>query len=320
MTISPGAEAAATALKALRDTLTEVAPGRPAVVTIGKFDGVHLGHRQLVETACRRAEVLDAVPGVLTFDPLPYVVFNPDKPFRYLCSLPQRVERLRALGVGFVGVLPFSRAMAQLPARDFVQALVEVLQLTELVVGPDAAIGHDREGTVDRLRAFGRELGFGVTQVAPVLVDGAIVRSSLIRHALWTGDVAAAGRLLGQPYTLEGTIIGGDQRGRELGFPTANILPPEHRILPMDGIYGCWADVGGERHKAAVNIGVRPTFGSDLHRLIEAYLLDFSGDLYGKRMTLSFVHRVRGEERFASAEALVERMTKDVAEVRATLS
>lgn len=313
MSVQAGAEAA---LERLRAELAAVAPGGPSVVTVGKFDGVHIAHAAIVRTVIDRARARGAAAGVLTFDPLPYVVFNPGKPYHYLCTVEERVTRLREIGADFVAPITFSQALSRLSAREFLEALVETLGMVEFVGGPDAAIGRDREGTGERLRALGAELGFSFVEAPPILLDGVVVNSSLARHCLWDGDVERAARVLGRPYRLSGVVVPGDRRGRELGFPTANLLPPEHLILPGDGIYGCRATVDGATYRAAVNIGVRPTFGEGLQRLIEAFLLDFAGDLYGRLLTLEFIHRVRGEVRFTSVEALIAQMSDDVRQVR----
>ncbi|MDW8252440.1 MAG: riboflavin biosynthesis protein RibF [Chloroflexota bacterium] len=313
MSVQAGAEAA---LERLRAELAAVAPGGPSVVTVGKFDGVHIAHAEIVRTVVARARARGAAAGVLTFDPLPYVVFNPGKPYHYLCTVEERLERLRALGADFVATITFSLALSRLSAREFLEALVQTLGMVEFVGGPDAAIGRDREGSGERLRALSRELGFTFVEVPPVLLDGVVVNSSLVRHFLWDGAVERAARALGRPYRLSGTVVPGDRRGRELGFPTANLLPPPHLILPGDGIYGCRATVDGMTYRAAVNIGVRPTFGESLQRLIEAFLLDFEGDLYGRLLTLEFIHRVRAETRFASVDALITQMHDDVRQVR----
>ncbi|MCS7003371.1 MAG: bifunctional riboflavin kinase/FAD synthetase, partial [Dehalococcoidia bacterium] len=209
----------------LRAMLRASAVGRPAVVVIGKFDGVHLGHAALLRAALARAHARDAALGVITFDPLPYVVFNPGKPFHYLCSLDERVARLRDLGAAFVAVVPFSRAIAEVSAEQFVAVLQDELRMVELVIGPGAVVGHNREGDATRLRALGAQRGFTVTEIAPVTDDGRVISSSQVRHALWDGDVQAATQALGRYYTLDGVVQHGDKRGRELGYPTANLLP-----------------------------------------------------------------------------------------------
>ena len=313
MSVQTGVEAA---LERLRAELAAVAPRGPSVVTVGKFDGVHSAHVNIVRLVVERAQARGATPGVLTFDPLPYVVFNPGKPYHYLCSVEERLERLKALGVGFVVPITFSLEFSRLSAREFLEALVQTLAMVEFVGGPDAALGHDREGTGERLRALGRELGFAIVEAPPFLLDGVVINSSLVRHCLWDGDVERAARALGRPYRLSGRVVPGDRRGRQLGFPTANLVPPEHLLIPGDGIYGCRAFIEGAAYRAAVNIGVRPTFGEGLQRLIEAFLLDFEGDLYGRTLTLEFIHRVRGEARFSSAEALILQMHDDVRLVR----
>lgn len=317
MNVQAGTEAV---LERLTAELSAVAPGGRTVVTVGKFDGVHLAHADVMRTVIERAQAIGATPGALTFDPLPWVVFNPGKPFHYLCPVDERVARLKALGLSFATAITFSRAVSQLTAREFLEVLVRTLGMVEFVGGPDAAIGHGREGTGDRLRALAEELGVRIVEVPPFRLDGVIVNSSMVRHCLWSGDVERAARALGRLYTLSGPVVSGDQRGRQLGFPTANLLPSEHQILPADGIYSCRVRVDQVRYLAAVNVGVRPTFGSGLQRLIEAYLLDFDGDLYGKMIEIEFVHRLRGEVRFDGVQALVVQMAEDVRQVRERVS
>jgi riboflavin kinase/FMN adenylyltransferase len=297
--------------------LQAVAPGGPTVLTVGKFDGVHLAHARVVGTTVERARARGATPGALTFDPLPYVVFNPGKPYHYLCTVEERITLLQQLGAAFVCPMTFSLALSRLSAREFLVILRDTVQMVELVGGPDTAIGHAREGSGERLRALAEELGFQLTVVPPVLLDGVPVNSSLVRHLLWAGDVEQAARALGRPYALTGTVVPGDRRGRQLGYPTANLVPPEHLVVPADGIYACRTTLNGIPYRAAVSIGVRPTFGRDLQRLIEAYLIDFEGDLYGRPLRLEFLARLRGELRFENVEALVHQMARDVEQVRA---
>lgn len=295
-------------------------PGGPSVIALGKFDGVHIGHRALVNEAVRQAGRLEARPGALTFDPLPFVVFNPGKPFHYLCTPAERVQLLRSAGAQFVPTIEFTDEFSLLTAGEFMHVVHERLNLVALVIGPDVGIGHKREGNVARLRELGGQLGFEIVEVPPVMVDGQPVSSSQIRKHVYAGEASAAARGLGRYYSITGTVVAGDRRGRELGFPTANLNEPEHIVMPADGIYACFVEVAGKRWQSAVNIGVRPTFGEGLRRLIEAYIFDFSQDIYGESMRIEFVERLRGETRFDGVEALKEQIRSDVVNARDRLA
>ena len=214
----------------------------------------------------------------------------------------------------------FTLELSELTASEFVDALIRELGMKGLVVGPDFALGHRRQGDVATLREMGRTAGFWVETVDNFLLDGAPVKSSVIRELLAQGQVEKAKRMLDRPFSLRGEVESGDRRGRDLGFPTANLATDGTMAVPGDGIYATWATVDGVRHQGATSIGVRPTFGGEGDRRVETYLLDFSGDLYGKRMTLEFEQRLRGELAFSSVDALVEQMKQDVEQSRAALS
>jgi riboflavin kinase/FMN adenylyltransferase len=277
---------------------------RERQVAVGTFDGVHLGHR----------EVIRGSDSVLTFDPHPVSVVAPQHVPKLLTTLAVKAELIAALGVEELIVIPFDAEFAARGAQEFIdEVLVDALGAVRVSVGENFRFGNRAKGDTRLLAADGR---FEST-VHPLLeVDGEIVSSSHIRGLVLAGEVDQATRFLGAPFQLRGEVVRGDQRGRELGFPTANLIPDEELVCPGHGIYACLAD----GCPAAVNVGVRPTFTTGRGELIEAYLLDFEGDLYGTELRLDFVRRLRGERRFASFEALIEQMRLDVEETRAVLA
>lgn len=290
----------------------------PTVMTIGVFDGVHRGHQHLIGSAVRRARELGAQSAVLTFDPHPDHVLHPDRKQRYLCSFERRAELIEQLGVDVLVVLPFTEATKSLSAQEFIAHICGALQLRELHVGHDFALGRKREGNVTRLAELGQEFGYGVYEVDALIVDGSPVSSSRIRAALSEGDVATAAMLLGHPFGVDGPVVRGDQRGRTIGFPTANIGVNELQMLPADGVYVCRAHVQGQRYGAVTNVGVRPTFDG-VRRTVEAHLLDFNDDIYGETVKLEFLHRLRGEQKFNGIGELVAQITRDAEAARAWL-
>jgi riboflavin kinase/FMN adenylyltransferase len=273
---------------------------RPRHVAVGEFDGVHLGHR----------EVIGGNDTVLTFEPHPLAVIRPQAQPKLLTSFEQRAERIAALGVQELVVIEFDQTFAgQSPAHFIDHVLVERLGATHVSVGENFRFGHGAAGDTALLAADGR---FETRVVTLVEVDGEIVSSSHIRALVQAGDVQHAARFLGSPFQLRGVVVEGDRRGRTLGFPTANIVPDEDLICPGHGVYAARAD----GWCAAVSIGVRPTFTTDLGLLVEAYLLDRDVDLYGTALTVDFIARLRGERRFDSAEALIDQMRRDVEDTR----
>jgi len=288
-------------------------------LTIGNFDGVHRGHQVLVSRMVEAAHDADCLAGLLTFDPHPLSVLRPDVPLAYLTSADERAEVLTALGLDFVLVLPFSREVAALSAAEFMSTLADNIPLRALWIGSDFALGRGREGNAARLSEIGAALGYRVQIVPPFDWQGQPVRSSRVRTLLGEdGDATLAAELLGRPYQVWGTVTTGAQRGRTIGFPTANLALPPERLAPANGVYACWAWRAARGTPAVVNVGVRPTF-DNAHRSIEAFLLDFSGDLYGETMGLSFVRRLRGEQRFSGIDALVQQIKADVTAARRVL-
>ena len=274
---------------------------RPRRVAVGTFDGVHLGHR----------EVISGADTVLTFDPHPLAVIAPQACPPLLTTIERKAELLEAIGVQELVVIEFDKGFAARSAQEFVDdVLVKALCATHVSVGENFRFGHKAQGDTAMLEADERF----ETRVAPLLeIDGEVVSSSHIRGLVLGGAVLYADRLLGAPFVIDGEVVHGDKRGRELGFPTANLVPQAGYVTPGHGVYACRT---GEGHAAAVNVGVRPMFVTGRGELIEAYLIDFDGDLYGKRLRLEFLRRLRGEKRFASVDALIDQMRLDAEEAR----
>jgi riboflavin kinase/FMN adenylyltransferase len=290
-----------------------------AVATIGSFDGVHRGHRHLIEQVRQSAGRLQAASVVITFFPHPSVVLGRAQPF-YLTSPEEKLVQINQTGADLLIELPFTRETAATRAAAFVDQLVAHLRLRELWIGHDFALGYQREGTPEYLAQLGQTRGFTVHTLAPLTNDGEVISSSAIRAALRAGDVAHAARLLGRPFRVSGRVVAGDGRGKTIGVPTANLdVWPEH-ALPADGVYACRAWVGHLPHAAAVNIGTRPTVTDQTRRTVEAHLLDFDKDLYGLNLALDFVARLRGEQKFAGVPELVAQITTDVAHTREILA
>jgi riboflavin kinase/FMN adenylyltransferase len=292
---------------------------RPTILTIGVFDGVHRGHQHLISMVVRRAQTLGCQSAVVTFDPHPDTILRPGGERYYLTNLEERAERIAALGVDLLIVLPFTRELMAQSALDFMRRLCGAVALRELWAGPDLAVGHRREGNLVRLAEIGQTLGYVVHPVEPLFDAGEQVRSTRIRAALDAGDVEQASALLGYTFELRGRVVEGDKRGRTIGFPTANLAVGAEHVLPANGVYVCVADLNGQRYGAVANIGVRPTFDGTAKR-VEAFLLDFVGDIYGELVRLEFLTYMRGEQRFDGIGALIAQINQDVASARAYLA
>jgi riboflavin kinase / FMN adenylyltransferase len=282
-------------------TLLSDAKPRPRTLAVGEFDGVHLGHRAVIAGS----------DTVLTFEPHPLAVTHPERAPKLLTSLKVKTELVAGLGVSELVVIPFDDRFALQTPQDFIDhVLVDALQAERVSVGQNFRFGHGASGRSDLLVTDPR---FQTRVVKLVEADGEIVSSSHIRALVAAGEVQRAARFLGAPFQLRGTVVHGDQRGRTLGFPTANIIPDAQLVCPGFGIYAALAD----GVPAAVSIGVRPTFGEGLRVLVEAFLIDADVNLYGQTLRLDFLARLRGERRFDSAEELVEQMQRDVEQARA---
>lgn len=301
--------------------LTDAALDRPSLVTIGVFDGVHLGHRHLITSLVAEAHKNGCLAVVLTFFPHPDIVLRGLEGRYYLTSPEQRAELLLSLGVDLVVTHPFNDATRHMRAADFVDLLVTHLKVRQLWVGADFALGYRREGDVAYLSAQGQDKGFSVHAIELVQAQNgatSAISSTRIRNLLENGDVEAARRLLGRGYALSGEVIHGKKRGRGIGFPTANIDVWESQIIPANGVYAGWGILGDERFMAMTNVGVSPTFMNE-EVTVEAYLLDFDREIYGETLAITFETYLRPEARYDSLDALIAQIKRDVEKGRAYL-
>jgi riboflavin kinase/FMN adenylyltransferase len=288
-------------------------------ISVGTFDGVHRGHRALLEPMAAGAHAAGAQAAVVTFFPHPAVVLRGLQTPYYLSSPDERAALLGQAGIDVVITLEFTHGLAALSAHDFVSLLSRHLGLRRIWAGADFALGRNREGNLDMLRQIGEELGYSIHVVEPLSQGERPISSSQVRTLLAEGNVRAAGELLGRRYAVSGPVVHGDGRGHSIGIPTANIQTWEQKILPANGVYACWVLGHGERLRAVTNVGVRPTFEDVTPRpRVEAHLLDFDQDLYGQQLELEFVEHLRAEEKFASVQALLDQIhidTQHAAEV-----
>ena len=303
----------------IQEELLSAAPSQPTVVTIGTFDGVHLGHQHLLASLKEEASSTGCLATALTFRNHPRSVLRPDQEVSYITGLEERIALLKRAGAELVIPVDFTRQLSLIRAREFMTLLVETLRMRCLVEGPDFALGREREGNIQMVKTLGQEMGFDVKVVEPFAEGELIVKSSIIRTALGQGDVRRASQMLGRLYSLTGEVVKGEERGKSLGFPTANLSLDPGLAIPADGIYATWAVIEGQRYPSATNVGVRPTFGPG-RRLVETFLLGFDRDLYSKPLTLKFDSRLRDEIAFSTVDALIEQMKQDVAQTRAILA
>ncbi len=298
-----------------RSELARASAGRPAAVTIGKFDGVHRGHQHLVRRLLEEARKRDLASVVVTMHPHPATVLRPGTPISYLCSLEERVELLQGLGVDQVAVLSFTSELAQLSYREFVTLIIDQLDMRLLLAGSDLALGRNREGDVEAIRPLALEKGFELTLVELLSEDDEKVGSGAVREALAAGEMETVTRLLGRPFALHGPVVRGAERGRTIGFPTANIAIGADLALPSFGVYVTRAYLGESRYDSITNIGKRPTFDED-RPTIETHILDFDADCYEQQLRIELLTRVRDEMRFDGVEALKAQIGRDVQTAR----
>ncbi|HLB27899.1 MAG TPA: bifunctional riboflavin kinase/FAD synthetase [Dehalococcoidales bacterium] len=291
--------------------LAEAAPEKDMLLTIGVFDGVHLGHKHLLSQLKERARERNLMSGVITFRQHPRAVLASRDELPYLTSLEEKVRLLKDEGIDKVITLSFTSELAKLSARQFVSLLQKHLRMRGLLVGADFVLGRNREGNADALRKLGQEMGFSVDTVSQMKSKGKVVSSTAVRNALTKGDMKKVTELIGRPFSLRGEVKKGAGRGAGLGFPTANIEIDPKQLLPADGVYATRAYFDGKSYAAVTNIGKNPTFGAH-SRTVETYLLDYSGDLYGQKLKIAIIDRLRGEKKFASVEELKKQMTADV--------
>ena len=297
---------------------TELPPGSQQVcLAIGVFDGVHLGHQEIIRQTVADARRLGAHPLVVTFDRHPNAIVAPDREPPRIFTRPQKLRAIAALGVGTFLEIPFDLAFSRKSAEEFIRELARTAgPIRSICVGANFVFGHRRGGTVDLLKKLGAELDFQVHGLPAVALDGLAVSSTRIRETIRTGDLDAASQMLGRPYVLGGPVVAGDRLGRQLGFPTAN-LDTTGLVLPPSGVYAAETAVSGQTYRVALNIGHRPTLNNPRPQLrVEAHLLDFTGDLYGTELELVPLARLRAEMKFGSLPELREQIARDVAAVR----
>jgi len=284
---------------------------RPTVLTLGVFDGLHLGHQRIMQTVVDRAKAVGAVATAITFDPHPRAVLHPESAPPLLQTLDQRLANFQVLGLEQAIVIPFDKEFAAQPAEDFLSDIIrDRLHAKEVYLGKGFAFGKDRGGNIELLRAMSEKLGFVADEVDEVQIHGQRISSSKIRKLLDAGHINLARRMLGRPYGVEGVIIRGNRRGHTIGFPTAN-LKPHNRVIPRYGVYATASLIDGKWRKSITNIGVRPTFENDAEPSIESYIFDFDGDLYGDVLRVRFLHRIRDERKFNGIDELKAQIEKD---------
>lgn len=291
--------------------LPPIPPPSCPVLTIGNFDGQHLGHRALVQAVVNRAQQINGIPMVLSFDPHPVKVLRPGFAHKFLSDGHEKMEFFEHLGIVELVILPFTKELASLTPEQFTgQVLRDGLRIRKLLVGENFVFGKGRSGTVKDLIALGAEAGFSVEPIAPVIIGADVVSSTRIRKCLAAGDVAQSAQCLGRPYMLQGMVIPGEKRGIQFGWPTANLRLPRHRVLPADGVYATLTVFKGECLDSIAYIGKRPTF-SDGERLLEVHIFDKKFQLYGEEISVHFIEGVRGDMTFFNVQDLVTQMNHD---------
>ena len=294
-------------------------PSQGTLLTVGVFDGVHLGHKQLIDRLTHLAQERNLISSVVTFSYHPKVVLSTETRLARLTNLEERTTLLKRLGVELVVTLTFDAEFAVLSAREFVSLMQEHLKMCGLIIGPDFALGRSREGNADTLMKLGNELGFTVEVVKPLKLENYLVSSTAIRKALAQGDMRMTSKLLGRNFKLSGSVVSGTERGHIIGYPTANIKVDPDQALPGDGVYATLAYINDKIYKSATNIGIRPTFNGG-ERTIEVFLIDFDEDIYGRDISIELVDRLRGEEKFANTDELAAQIARDVEQTKTILS
>jgi riboflavin kinase/FMN adenylyltransferase len=286
-------------------------------MTIGSFDGIHIGHQQLIRDLNKHAHQAGAKSVVLTFHPHPAVVLRGRAGAFYLTTPAEKVELLDQLGIDIVITHPFTYELSQSSAREYISYSMDHLRFHQLWVGYDFALGKAREGDVHYLEVLGKEFGYQVHIVEPVKLDGRIISSSQVRNLITEGNISVANKILGRLYGVTGKVVHGDGRGKQIGIPTANLETGDEKLIPGAGVYACRVQILDKHLSAAVNVGTRPTFeSSDRRSHVEAHILDFKGDLYTQNITLEFVERLRGEKRYKSVDDLIKQIYVDIEQTR----
>jgi riboflavin kinase/FMN adenylyltransferase len=303
----------------IEEELARLRPEKDTLLTIGVFDGVHLGHKYLLSQLTEQARERNLLSGVVTFNQHPQEALSPQTKLPFLTNLAQRTKLIKNEGVEAIIPLSFTAELAQLSARQFANLLKKYLRMRGLVLGADFALGKDREGDADTLRRLGEDMDFTVTVIPPIMVNGEVVSSTAIRNALANGDMKKVLQLIGRPFSLNGRVIKGTGRGTELGFPTANLDIDPRQALPADGVYATWSHIDTQIYQSMTNIGKQLTFGGG-QRTIEVYILDYHDNLYGHELTIDLMERLRGEKQFGTAEELKKQISEDIKQGRAILT
>ena len=303
----------------VEEELAGLTPQKGMLLTIGVFDGVHLGHKYLLSELVEQARLKDLISGVVTFKQHPQRLLKPQSSLPFLTNLPQKIKLLKDEGVEAIITLSFTLELAQTGTHQFVSLLQKYLRMRGLVLGPDFSLGRNKEGNVAVLRALGQSMNFSLTVVPEITINGEVVSSTAIRSALAIGDMKRVHDMLGRDFSLEGRVISGTGRGVELGFPTANLDIDPERALPADGIYATWTYIENQRYQSVTNIGKRPTFGES-EQTVEVYILNFQGNLYRHELKIDIIKRLRREQRFDTIEELKKQIEEDIKQARAILN
>jgi riboflavin kinase/FMN adenylyltransferase len=302
----------------VEEELARVSPEKDMLLTIGVFDGVHLGHKYLISTLLEQAKQRDLLTGVVTFQQHPHDLLSPQTRLPFLTDITERGQLLTNEGVDEIIPLTFTKELSRLSAYQFVNLLQKHLRMRGLVIGPDFSLGRDREGDTKTLRGLGQEMNFSVTVVPPMTKNGESVSSTVIRKAISDGDMKKVTRLAGRPFSLHGRVITGTGRGAKLNFPTANPEINPEQAIPPDGVYASWAFANGKKYQSMTNIGKCPTFGN-YKRTVEVYIIGYNGNLYGQELKIDIIERLRNERKFDSVEGLTEQIAKDIKQGEAIL-
>lgn len=303
----------------VEEELTGLTPQKGMLLTIGVFDGVHLGHKYLLSELVEQARLKNLISGVVTFKQHPQRLLKPQSSLPFLTNLPQKIKLLKNEGVEAIITLSFTLELAQTGAHQFVSLLQKYLRMRGLVLGPDFSLGRNKEGNVAVLRALGQSMNFSLTVVPEITINGEVVSSTAIRNTLSRGNMRKVHDMLGRYFSLEGRVISGTGRGAELGFPTANLDIDPERALPADGIYATWTYIENQRYQSVTNIGKRPTFGES-EQTVEVYILNFQGNLYRHELKIDIIERLRREQRFDTIEELKKQIEEDIKQARAILN
>jgi riboflavin kinase/FMN adenylyltransferase len=304
---------------AVEGELAKFTPEKDSILTIGVFDGVHLGHKTLISELTKQAKQKKYCSGVVTFRQHPEDVLSTDKKLPFLTDIATRTSLLKEAGADFVAPLTFSNDLANLDAQSFIALLQKHLKMRGLIIGPDFALGKERKGDIASLTKLGKEMGFTVKVVPPLVINGETVSSTAIRQALAEGNMEKYRALTGRPFSLHGKVVSGAGRGGGLGFPTANLDVSKGQAIPPDGVYCGLARINGNNFQTMTNIGKNPTFGKN-ERTIESFLLNYHGDLYGYELTVDFVSRLRDEKKFTDINELKKQVADDVKQGKAILN